>query len=63
METNQYGVPMNESRFCIVCLFFAETPKSAEELEMKMYHYNNMLGELNKLDHHSFFHGEGRSQD
>ena len=28
--TNQYGVPIKESLFCKVCLFFADTPKSAE---------------------------------
>jgi hypothetical protein len=34
----QYGVPINVSCFCIVNLFFADTPKSAE----KKKHYTTV---------------------
>jgi len=30
--TNQYGVPINESRRCRALVFFADTPKSADDI-------------------------------
>jgi len=30
----QYGVPINESLFCRLFAFFAETPKSAKNLKI-----------------------------
>ncbi len=41
--TYQYGVPMNESLFCMLLAFFAETPKSAENEEIDNLHELHIL--------------------